>query len=157
VASVAAGRPDVVLHGRLTPEQTSAVMQRARITVIPSTCPETFSRVAAESLARARPVLATEVGGLPHVVPADAGWLVTPSADAMAAGLVLAAGSASDRHAQAARSAYLARFSETVVTRQLLEVYEELIGARSSATSTAPAPRVPVPRPAYETPAEQLG
>lgn len=146
VAQVASTRPDILVHGRLTPAETMAVMRRARVTVIPSTCPETFSRVAAESLALARPVLATNVGGLPHVVPQDGGWLTAPTVDGLWHGLRRAADEASDAHGRVARLAYVERYSEAVVTAQLLGVYDSLVAREPSVATPAPTD-VPVPAP----------
>lgn len=129
VDAAAARRSDIRVHGLLNAGQTAAVLAAARVVVVPSTWPEPFSRVAVEALARSRPVLATEVGGLPYVVPAEAGWLVAPTVDGLAAGLRTAADQDVSAAGGLARAAFLSRYRDDVVIRQLVNIYREVIGA----------------------------
>jgi len=85
-----------------------------------------------EALANGRPVLGTAVGGIPYLVGArtdePAGWIVDPTADALAAALPTALAEAPTRGA-AARARYLSTFSPAVVVGQLIAVYSDLAAA----------------------------
>jgi glycosyltransferase involved in cell wall biosynthesis len=127
VDAAAARRSDIHVHGMLSGAQTADVLAAARVVVVPSTWPEPFSLVAVEALAHSRPVLATQVGGLPHVVPADAGWLVPPTVDGLAAGLRTAAEQDVSTAGRNARTAFLERYRDDVVIRQLVGIYSDVI------------------------------
>lgn len=58
-------------------ENVSIWIQRCDVFVLPATRRETFGIVVAEALATVKPVIATNVGGLPEVV-GNYGWLVEP-------------------------------------------------------------------------------
>jgi glycosyltransferase involved in cell wall biosynthesis len=132
VAAAAAGRSDIVLLGRLSHADTQAAMRGSAALVTPSTWDEVCPMVVVEALANGRPVLATEMGGLPFLVgsdgPSPAGWTVPPEVEALAAALPRALAEASAL-APAARRRYEELFSTAVVTGQLIGVYEELIKA----------------------------
>jgi glycosyltransferase involved in cell wall biosynthesis len=78
-----------------------------------------------EALASARPVLASDRGGLPWLV-GDAGWTIEPSVDALAAALPAARAGAAGLVLRA-RAAYEARFTPEVATRTLLDVYRGML------------------------------
>ena len=130
VAAAAAGRSDIVLLGRLSPTDTRSAMRESAALVTPSTWDEVCPMVVVEALANGRPVLATEMGGLPYLVgtdgPSPAGWTVPPEVDALAAALPRALAEAPGL-AAAARQRYEALFATDVVTGQLISVYEQLI------------------------------
>lgn len=58
-------------------ENVSTWIQQCDVFVLPATRRETFGIVAAEALATVKPVITTNVGGLPEVV-GNYGWLVEP-------------------------------------------------------------------------------
>lgn len=66
----------VVLHGRLAPEATGKIMDRAQAVMIPSRWLEGFPRVAAEAFCRGKPVLALDNPNMRSVVQ-DCGWLAS--------------------------------------------------------------------------------
>ena len=80
--------------------------------------------VVLEALANGRPVLSTRLGGLPFVVGDDGGWTVDSDVQAFATGLEAAA-RVTSHDGQRARLRYLARFSPSVVTAELLAVYDK--------------------------------
>ena len=45
---------------------------------VPSIAPESYPTIALEALAAGRPVIASDIGGLPEIVTADRGWLIPP-------------------------------------------------------------------------------
>ena len=51
-------------------------MAKVSCTLIPSQCGESFSLVAAESMALGTPVVASEIGGLGHLVRTSGGGLL---------------------------------------------------------------------------------
>lgn len=130
VESVAAGRTDVEVLGRVESDEVRRLMRASAVTVVPSTCDEVCPMVAIESLAVGRPVLATAKGGLPYLVPPEVGWTVAPSVAALRDGLRRAAIEAGGKSA-AARQRYESTFSPPVVIEQLLSVYHELAAAPS--------------------------
>ena len=119
------GRADITLTGQLTSQQVQEQIRTATCVVIPSVCPEVFPRVAVEALAAGRPVVATDLGGLPSIVSEDAGWICSATPEALAAALSRAARFDNGR-AAAARGRYEQRYHPTVVLRQLLDVYREV-------------------------------
>lgn len=67
----------LALPGALPPEELEAHYREATVVVVPSHR-EGFGLVAAEALARGRPVVAAAAGGLREVVDATTGWPVPP-------------------------------------------------------------------------------
>lgn len=61
-------RGSVTLHGRLSDAKLNSRYRAARLTVVPTRSLEGFGLIALESLAVGRPVIVTDVGGLPDSV-----------------------------------------------------------------------------------------
>jgi glycosyltransferase involved in cell wall biosynthesis len=85
-----------------------------------------------EAMAAGRPVIGTNVGGIPYLLGVDrtsrtAGWAVEPDPDALAAVLPIARAQAA-AVAPAARERYLSAFHPDVLTRQLIGVYTTFSG-----------------------------
>jgi glycosyltransferase involved in cell wall biosynthesis len=58
---------------------------------VPSVKPESYPTIALEAIAAGRPVMASDIGGLPEIVRPGRGWLIAPGdIDAWAAGLIAA-------------------------------------------------------------------
>lgn len=73
--------PDsVTLVPRLTPVQISRLLDDSTLLVLPSRA-EGMGRVIIEAFARARPVVATAVGGIPDLVEPERNGLLVPSGD----------------------------------------------------------------------------
>jgi glycosyltransferase involved in cell wall biosynthesis len=117
----------------------SAAYAIADLVVLPSVVPTTFSEIAAEAHAMAKPVIASATGALPEMVLAPpaveedlrTGWL-TPPGDPIELARALAAALAVDpvvRHAMANRARRFAehRFSPARVAAATLEVYAGLL------------------------------
>lgn len=135
----AAARADVDYLGQLDAAGAGEAVAASAVVVVPSTCDDVLPTVVIEALAAGRPVLGTALGGIPYLV-GDAGWVVEPAAEPLAAGLAAAGaaatgvaaagaagvGAAAAGPAGAARARYEATFHPDVVTRQLLDVYEGL-------------------------------
>ncbi len=137
VAAAAADRTDVTYAGPADAAGVRAAMRAAACVVVASTWLEPLPTVIIEALANARPVLGTDLGGIPYLIGVDpgtpAGWTGPPDVDALAAALPGAAAAAPGL-AGAARRRYLAEFTPDVVLGRLLAVYERV--GRTSATGS---------------------
>jgi glycosyltransferase involved in cell wall biosynthesis len=102
-------------------------LRAAAAFVAPSTWHDVLPTVIIEALSHGRPVLGTDLGGIPYLVgvgsATPAGWVVPPTVDALAAALPGARDSAAAL-VSVARERYLATFHPDVVMRQLLAIYE---------------------------------
>ncbi|TQS46334.1 glycosyltransferase family 4 protein [Cryptosporangium phraense] len=125
VTAAAAGRSDISILGRRSHGEVQEAMRSSAALVTPSTWDEVCPMVVVESLANARPVLATALGGLPFLVGSDGGWAVAPDVDALAAMLPRVVAEAGGL-AASARRRYEELFSTQVTTAALIGVYEEL-------------------------------
>lgn len=127
----AAERADVAFFGPLDRDGVRAALRSTAVVLATSTWHDVLPTVVLEALAAGRPVLGTALGGIPYLV-GDAGWLVPPTPDALAAALPTARAAAAALTA-AARSRYERMFHPTVLTRRLMDVYTALPPARSRA------------------------
>jgi glycosyltransferase involved in cell wall biosynthesis len=117
-------RSDVVYLGPLDRPAVRDAMRASSVLLAPSTWYDVLPTVILEALASGRPVLGTRMGGIPYAV-GEAGWVVEPSVDALAAALPVAR-SEGARLAGVARERYLATFHPDVVTARLVEIYRTL-------------------------------
>lgn len=124
VAERAGARDDVEFLGRVPGAEVPDLIRRHGVVVIPSTWPEAFPLTVLEALAAGRPLLVSDVGGLPRVVDPRFGWVVPPTQDAWSAALATAA-QADDwtQRGRCARETYDAVYSPPAVTEALIEVY----------------------------------
>jgi len=123
----AAERSDVTYLGILDREQMAAARREASVVVAVPTWDDVLPTVILEAMAAGRPVLGTEVGGIPYLLGGEAGWVVKPDPDALAAALPIARAGAAEV-APRARRRYAEAFRPEVVTRQLIDVYNGLSG-----------------------------
>ena len=92
---------------------------------------ENLPVVLLEASASGLPIVATNVGGVPEIVDADAGVLVPPlDPEALAGGIQTVAGRSFDRDALAARARE--RYGIEAVGRIWDEIYSSLGSTRSS-------------------------
>lgn len=117
----------------LGPLDTSALLrayEEAQVTVLAS-LQETAPIVIGESMAAARPVIATAVGGVPYMLEEGrTGWLV-PLEEAAMAGALAEALASPDRcrsMGREARKEALARFHPETVARRHVALYRTLVG-----------------------------
>ncbi|MFI5495552.1 glycosyltransferase family 4 protein [Actinoplanes sp. NPDC051859] len=130
----AASRADVTYLGALDRAGMAAARHAAAVIVAVPTWNDVLPTVILEAMAAGRPVLGTDVGGIPYLLgladaAAPAGWAVHPDPATLAAALPIAQAEA-QRFASAARQRYLRAFHPDVVTKQLLAVYADLAGSR---------------------------
>lgn len=119
----------VTVHGRLSDEGLVACYQSAAMTVLPSITPaESFGMVLAEANACGRPVIGSDIGGIPHFVhDGDNGLLVSPhDPDDLAEKIMMLLSDPAEADAMGARGrerverehdwAYLAAVTENVLS-----------------------------------------
>lgn len=73
----------VFFQGQCNPEELQAIMEASEFVVVPSRS-EGFGLVALEAMALGRPIVATNVGGLPDLVPSPPNVLASPTVDSLA-------------------------------------------------------------------------
>ena len=117
----AAERADVTYLGVLDKAGMAAARRAASVAVVVPTWEDVLPTVVLEAMAAGRPVLGTEVGGIPYLLGVDeattaAGWAVEPDPDTLAAALPIARADAA-AVAPAARDRYVRAFHPDVVTR----------------------------------------
>jgi len=107
-----------------------ALLEAADVCVVPSVWEEAFGLAALEAMARGKPVVATQVGGIPEIIqPGVTGLLVPPGNDATLAQAIaslLANPTTAAEMGRNARRDVNERFNpETLLTRlsDLVEVY----------------------------------
>lgn len=130
--AAAAQRADIEFLGPRDPMGVRAIMRDSAVVVAPSTWHDVLPTVIIEALANGRPVLGTDLGGIPYLVgtgtPAPAGWVVPPSVDALAAALPVAHTEAAGLEG-AARQRYLSTFAPDRVLAELINIYEQTAGS----------------------------
>ena len=122
--SLVESRPDVVFLGPQDHEGVLAAMRASAVVLAPSTWHDVLPTVILEALAAGRPVLGTDLGGIPYLV-GDAGWTVPPTVDALAEALPVAAAGAAER-APLARKRYESTFTPELITARLLDIYRSV-------------------------------
>ncbi|GLY25849.1 glycosyltransferase [Micromonospora sp. NBRC 101691] len=126
----AAERSDVTYLGSLDRDGVRAVMAQSAVVIAASLWHDVLPTVVIEAMASGRPVLGTDLGGIPYLVGADdpagmVGWVVPADPAAMAAALPTAAAGAAALSAPA-RLRYERTFHPDVVTKRLIDVYASL-------------------------------
>src|SRR5256714_1350155 len=122
--SLVESRPDVVFLGPQDHEGVLAAMRASAVVLAPSTWHDVLPTVILEALAAGRPVLGTDLGGIPY--PAgDAGWAVPPPGHALAQRPPGAAAGAAER-APLARKRYESTFTPELITARLLDIYRSV-------------------------------
>ncbi|MEV0325070.1 glycosyltransferase [Micromonospora echinospora] len=126
----AAERSDVTYLGSLDRDGVRAVMAQSAVVIAASMWHDVLPTVVIEAMASGRPVLGTDLGGIPYLVGVDdpagaVGWVVPADPAAMAAALPQAAAGAAALSAPA-RLRYERTFHPDVVTKRLIDVYASL-------------------------------
>jgi glycosyltransferase involved in cell wall biosynthesis len=120
----AATRSDIEYLGPLDRPGVRAAIRAAAVVAVPSLWHDVLPTMCLEAMANGRPVLGSTMGGIPYLV-GDAGWTAPPTADAWAAALPKALTGAAELNT-AARERYLTAFHPNVVTRRLINIYEDV-------------------------------
>jgi glycosyltransferase involved in cell wall biosynthesis len=126
-------KDNIVFKGRVSQEEVAMYMAES-ISLILSSRYEAFGLVLAEAMATGTPVIASRVGGIPHVVEdMKTGILVEPSDEQALAEkmmLILKDEDLRERLGRSGREVALRRFHPNVVARKTMKVYEEVISSR---------------------------
>jgi glycosyltransferase involved in cell wall biosynthesis len=125
------GHPGIRFLGKVDGESKTEALRNATVVVVPSLVEEVFGIVTIEAYAFGKPVIASNVGGLPELVRQDeTGWLVEPgNVDALAQRMLSVtkiAPSALAKMSQACKE-YSYQFSMEKITAEYLELYEQLL------------------------------
>jgi glycosyltransferase involved in cell wall biosynthesis len=120
----------VTFLGRVAPVEP--VLERAEVVVVPS-FGEGFGMVALEAIERGRPVIASDVGGLPEIVDDGRTGLLVPPGDVEALARAIAELAADPARAAemgaAGRARALAEFSQERCTERIAALYEAALAA----------------------------
>lgn len=121
----------VTIHGVLPREKVEPLMRRACCAVVPSIWPEPFGVVGPEAMAAARPVIGSNIGGIPEWLDDGVcGYLVAPNdPNALARRIADLANdrSRSRQMGLAGRRQWEERFHPRLHVAMLLEVYDTII------------------------------
>ena len=137
----AARRPgsELVVLGARSAAQLQDLMKQAALLLVPSLFYEGFPLVVVEALSVGLPVVASRVGGLPEIVEEGVSALLhTPGDPAALAGAIqsfLAQPARIVAMRAAARSLYLARYTEAANCQALLEIYQELLDEKHAVSA----------------------
>jgi glycosyltransferase involved in cell wall biosynthesis len=125
VKQAAAERGDLHYLGLLDRNGVREAMLASCTVVVASVWHDVLPGAILEALSFGRPVLGTNLGGIPYAI-GDAGWVVEPTAAALAAALPRAAREAAGRSV-AARARYRTTFHPDVVLGKLLDIYAGVV------------------------------
>ncbi|HEX6871934.1 MAG TPA: glycosyltransferase family 4 protein, partial [Micromonosporaceae bacterium] len=128
VEQAAATRADVTFLGQQDRAGVRQALRESAVVLVPSRWHDVLPTVILEALAAGRPVLGSDLGGIPYLVD-RAGWVVPATVDAFAAALPRAQAEAAAL-APVARQRYLDAFHPDVVLRRHLAIYDEVRTAR---------------------------
>jgi len=117
----------IVVHGMQDAQGVGELMDMCGPVVIPSTCFEGLPLVFAEALAKGRPIIASDIGGLGGTMTEAIGWKVPPSNPVALASIFA---ELQDQEIQlrgsAARERFLKEFDQAVTTPALIDLYSQL-------------------------------
>jgi glycosyltransferase involved in cell wall biosynthesis len=134
--------PGVFLGGRYAPSEVAARMATVDLVAIPSLWDENHPMVATEALHARRPLVVSNLGGLPElVVPDVSGW-VLPAGDAEAWAEQLALLAADPARVRRAQEALEAPRSAADMAAEFEQLYLELVapGVRATGAENTPEP-----------------
>lgn len=125
---MARGAQNVRFAGELHGEDLEREYAAARVIVIPSVCPETFGLTALEAYAWGKPVIASDIGGLPEVVRAGETGLLSPPGNVEllveAINRLVQSESEAKKMGLAGRRLAESEYNPEIHYRRLKEVYE---------------------------------
>lgn len=116
-------------RGQLDPAGVAEAMASAAAVVVPSRVFEGYPLAVAEAFARGRPVLTISGGSVGTIVDDTTGWVVDPTVEGLADGLVAIDDDGGRRRGRAARAAYETGSTPERGLASLLEVYAAVTGS----------------------------
>jgi glycosyltransferase involved in cell wall biosynthesis len=114
--------------GQVPSERVAAAMAEAAYVVVPSRVFEGYPLVVAEAFGRGRPVLTVSGGSVGTIVDETTGWVVEPTAEALASAIAGITDEDAAARGAAARAAYERDSTPERGLASLLEVYEQVAG-----------------------------
>lgn len=126
----AARMKGVRLVGRISRSEVLEILDGVRAVAVPSISFEGSPLVIAEAMARGRPAVVHDVGGLASLVDPDRGWVSSPSAPALAETLLRAHRCTPERLLEMStlcRAFYEEHHAPPAVARRLHELYADAI------------------------------
>lgn len=137
---LAARRSDILVTGRLAREAVQDAIREAGALVLASVCAEAFPMVTLEAMALGRPIVSTDLGGLPGIVTPDLGWVVRPDPESLAGALTSAAAEDLAVRGRAARARYEQVYHPGRVIADLIAVYEQVVAEHAGGRPPARVP-----------------
>jgi glycosyltransferase involved in cell wall biosynthesis len=124
--------PRIVFHGWCSEATVAAVVDAARLVVVPSRYPEPFGMVGPEALARGRPVVASSTGGVSDWLDDGENGIAVRPGDHVALGRAIAAllndPVRLEAMARAGRYSVRQRFTDRLHLAALMSAYEKALG-----------------------------
>jgi phosphatidylinositol alpha-mannosyltransferase len=136
--------PDIIFAGRASAENLPRYMASADVICSPSTGAESFGMVVVEALASGRPLVASDIPGFRAVVHHAHDALLVPPKDPAALAAAVRRLLEDDALARSLGKAGVEtaqRYAWPVVTRQLIEVYEEARELHNAQLAESERPR----------------
>jgi glycosyltransferase involved in cell wall biosynthesis len=131
-----AGLPNVRLTGYLNGQALAKVIEGARCTVVPSEWYEVFGQVITESFAQGKPVVATDIGGIPEIIDDGVDGLLVPPGDARALASALhrlwKRPQVATEMGQAGRIKVEERYDAPLHYQRIMALYQEAINQASN-------------------------
>jgi glycosyltransferase involved in cell wall biosynthesis len=118
--------------GQVPPAEVAAAMEQAAYLVVPSRVFEGYPLAVAEAFGRGRPVLTVSGGSVGTIVDDRTGWVVDPTAEALAAAIARIDDNDAASREAAARASYEEHNTPERGLASLLEVYREVLSKRLS-------------------------
>jgi glycosyltransferase involved in cell wall biosynthesis len=116
--------PRVTALGQVSPQEVGRAMDHAAYVVVPSRVFEGYPLAVAEAFARGRPVLTVSGGSVGTIVDDATGWVVEPTAEALAEALRTITDDDVAARSAAARARYLAESTPEQGLASLLAAYD---------------------------------
>ena len=120
----------VTIHGKLFDDALMAAYQKANVVVIPSACVENSPIVAYETMALGRPIVGSDIGGIPDlVVDGETGFLVEPRNPDQIAEKVIRILSNTElgiRMGKNARENCITKYNHEEHYKKLMRIYEKV-------------------------------
>jgi glycosyltransferase involved in cell wall biosynthesis len=126
VEEAAGGDPTVRWRGRLDRAGVAEAMREAAYVVVPSRFFEGYPLVVAEAFGRGRAVLTVSGGSVGTIVDDSTGWVVEPTAAALARAMGTIEDDAAAERGRGARASYEAASTPERGLETLLDVYAEV-------------------------------
>ena len=120
--------PGVFVHGRYTPEEVASRMAGVDLVAIPSLWDENHPMVACEAARARRPLIVSDLGGLPELVQQGASGWVVPAGAAEAWAEQLALLAADPARVRRAGAAMKGPKSAAEMATDFVEIYSGIVG-----------------------------